>query len=185
LTSPLATDFHVGRGSKSAGAAAAARGDVGEETSRRRRVDDSELVSNMMDEQERRREVIERARATVERVDDMLIESFFTRPVPDRLDVDRRELARFHRDLREREAASAPAAARSPDWESWLRARLVEERRFVLECVGTALGEALRKERNIARRELADEVKRLHRIARGERSDHQTAPRCRVEQSRQ
>ena len=63
---------------------------------------------------------------------------------------------------REPKAVRPPAAtAHVPDWEGWLRARLDEERRFVLQCVGTALGEALRKERAAAKRELSDEVRRL------------------------
>lgn len=89
------------------------------------------------------------------------------RPIEHQIDIDRRELAKRDEGWaqeREREAARAPAATSQADWsgwEAWLAARLATERAFVLECVGTALGQALQKERAAARRELADEIRRL------------------------
>jgi hypothetical protein len=60
-----------------------------------------------------------------------------------------------------KQRAAATTRADWSDWENWLRMRLVEERAFVLECVGTALGQALKKEREEQRRELASEVRSL------------------------
>jgi len=114
-------------------------------------------------ERERRRQAIEEARATLARVaheEPDYLKLALARPVESQMDRDRRELAnQYRRFEQERERETAPAA--TPEWESWLRDRLVVERAFVLECVGTALGQALRKERAVSKRELASEVRSL------------------------
>ena len=111
------------------------------------------------------------ALATLERVAEIsepdILAAMLARPIEHQIDIDRRELAKRDEGWaqeREREAARAPAATSQADWsgwEAWLAARLATERAFVLECVGTALGQALQKERAAARRELADEIRRL------------------------
>ncbi len=127
------------------------------------------IVVSEMDEAERarRREIIIEAReqnsAGQRDLDADIVERAFSRPIEHPMDRDLRELAERDQrwaQQREREASSAPAAA-SQDWEAWLHDRLIAERSFVLECVGQALGQALRKERAAARRELTSEVRSL------------------------
>ncbi len=132
------------------------------------------MKTTELDERERRRRLVAELRAdNLERnaaLQRDIDAAVFTRKIPRVMDRERAEIAAAEAERavyreaqhRERKTASAsPTAASHADWEAWLRARLDEERAFVLECVGTALGEALRKERAAAKRELGDEVKRL------------------------
>jgi hypothetical protein len=126
-------------------------------------VDDDNVVSEMDDE--RRQAILAEAHATLERVADVVVVEpdylaiAMARKVEHPIDRDRRKLAKLHRRCaQEREDAAATSHA---GWEAWLRDRLDAERAFVLECVGTALGEALRKERAVAKCELTSEVRSL------------------------
>src|SRR5262245_9540339 len=81
----------------------------------------------------------------------------------DRACISHREPRRSRREEQPHHHSQTHAAA-EPDWsgwERWLRARLDEERKFMLEVVAQALGEALGKARQNSRNELADEVRRL------------------------
>jgi hypothetical protein len=47
------------------------------------------------------------------------------------------------------------------EWEVWLRSHLKRERAFLLEVVGSAIGEIVRKQHQEAKNELADAVRGL------------------------
>jgi hypothetical protein len=66
---------------------------------------------------------------------------------------------------RERKLDTAP---HEPDWSAWnkwcdarIEAKLADERRFLLDVVGEALGQALAKERKSAKCELDDSIRSL------------------------
>src|SRR5262245_44520601 len=81
----------------------------------------------------------------------------------DRACISHRERRRPQREEQPRHDSQAHLATELDwsGWERWLRERLDEERKFMLEVVAQALGEALGKARQNSRNELADEVRRL------------------------
>ena len=125
------------------------------------------MVTNMTEEErERRRQAIEAARETLADTAEVKISEpdylaiAMARRVEHPMDRDRRELAERDAEWARQREASVPAAP-SQALETWLHDRFIAERSFVLECVGQALGQALRKERGVSKRELEHSVRSL------------------------
>jgi hypothetical protein len=61
----------------------------------------------------------------------------------------------------ERHSAGHSDCVSAQDWESWLAARLEQEREFLLDCVGDSLGEFVGEQLKFARLELRSEIREM------------------------
>ena len=122
------------------------------------------------EERERRRLIVEQARKTVERTAEVAeadaLALVMARPITSRADRDRDEcgamaqrIAQATTDRKQRAQRSAPGTVTA----EMLEARIVSERAFVMECVGTAVAELLREEHAANNSDFGDQVAQLRK----------------------